>query len=183
MDNKMRNKAQLGGLQGIIMTLVVVGILIGVAFLVLTEFKDATNTSPTTSAEVVNETVTTVTGTGEWMTNNHTVSTIPCYGDFTPITVTNKTSGQILTASNYSYTSTGKIYSIASGAYNNTDWNVTYTYTYGGDACEGIEDTIAAASKITTFLPIIVIVAIVGILLTIVFLVLPRTAKNETAYI
>jgi uncharacterized BrkB/YihY/UPF0761 family membrane protein len=81
-------RGQLGNLQGIIMTLVVVGILIGVAFLVLSEFLG--------------------------------------------------------------------------------------TMTAGSDAADGVNDTIQSMKKITTFLPIIVIVAIVGILLAIVFAVMPR---------
>ena len=84
----MKNKGQLGNLQGIILTLVVVGILVGVGFLVLEEFE-----------------------------------------------------GQM---------------------------------TAGSDAALGVNDTIQAMKKIPTFLPVIVIIAIVGILLAIVFASLPR---------
>jgi len=37
---KTNKKAQLGGLQGIVLTLVIVGILIGAAFFILEEFRD-----------------------------------------------------------------------------------------------------------------------------------------------
>ena len=82
-------KGQLGGLQGIILTLVVVGILVGVGFLVLQEFMD--------------------------------------------------------------------------------------TMDAGSEAETGVNDTIQAFKKIPDFLPVVVIVAIVGILLAIVFTVLPRS--------
>lgn len=85
MQNK---KGQLGNLQGIVMALVVIGILVGVAFLVLGEFKD--------------------------------------------------------------------------------------TLTTGSTEAGAVNDTINAMKKIPDFLPIIVIVAVVGILLAIVFSVLPR---------
>jgi uncharacterized membrane-anchored protein len=84
----MNQKGQLGNLQGIILTLVVVGILVGVAFLVLEEFM-----------------------------------------------------GQM---------------------------------TAGSDSADGVNDTIQALKKIPTFLPVIVIIAVVGILLAIVFASLPR---------
>ena len=84
----MNNKGQLGNLQGIILTLVVVGILVGVGFLVLEEFEDQ--------------------------------------------------------------------------------------MTDGSDAASGVNDTIQALKKVPTFLPVIVIIAIVGILLAIVFASLPR---------
>lgn len=84
----MNNKGQLGNLQGIILTLVVVGILVGVGFLVLEEFETQ--------------------------------------------------------------------------------------MTDGSDAADGVNQTIQALKKVPTFLPVIVIIAIVGILLAIVFASLPR---------
>jgi len=45
----------------------------------------------------------------------------------------------------------------------------------GSQAESGVNETINAMAKIPTWLPIIVILAIVGILLAIVFSVLPRT--------
>ena len=82
-------RGQLGNLQGIILTLVVVGILVGVGFLVLEKFSDQ--------------------------------------------------------------------------------------MTDASQAQAGVNDTITAFQQVPTFLPIIIIVAIVGILLAIVFSVLPRS--------
>lgn len=89
-------RGQLGGLQGIIMTLVVVGILVGVGFLVLSKFRD----------------------------------------------------------------------------------NIGGTAAAPTEAWTGVNDTITAFQNVPTFLPIIIIVAVVGILLAIVFSVLPRSGMN-----
>ena len=48
----------------------------------------------------------------------------------------------------------------------------------GSEAYEGVNDTISAMGKIPTWLGIIVILAIVGILLAIVFSVLPRATTS-----
>ena len=85
-------KGQLGNLQGIILTLVVVGIILGIGFLVLSEFYDQ------------------------------------------------------MTAGSY--------------------------------AADAVNDTIVAMAQIPTWLSIIVILAIVGILLAIVFSVLPRAGTQ-----
>ena len=85
-------KAQLGTLQTIITTLVVVGLLLGVGFLILEEFQ----------------------------------------GQMTP----------------------------------------------GSEAEGGVNDTVQALKKVPTFLAIIVIIAVVGILLAIVFNVLPRSTAG-----
>ena len=91
--SKLGKKAQLGSLQGIIMTLVTVGILLGIGFLVLEEFKD----------------------------------------QMTP----------------------------------------------GSEAELGVNATISALAEIPTWLSIIVILAIVGIILAIVFSVLPRAGGSS----
>lgn len=85
-------KAQLGSLQGIIITLVVVGIILGIGFLVLSEFMGS--------------------------------------------------------------------------------------MTAGSDSEDAVNDTIQALKNVNTYLPIIVIIAIVGILLAIVFAVLPRAGAQ-----
>lgn len=97
MLSALKNKkGQLGNLQGIIMTLVVVGILVGVGFLVLSKFRD----------------------------------------------------------------------------------NVGGTAAAPTEAWTGVNDTITAFKQVPTFLPIVVILAIVGILLAIVFSVLPRSGMS-----
>ena len=88
----MSKKGQLGTLQSIVITLVVIGIVLGVGFMVLEEFRDQMSA--------------------------------------------------------------------------------------GSEAYEGVNDTITAVKKIPTWLGIIVILAIVGILLAIVFSVLPRTTTS-----
>jgi ribose/xylose/arabinose/galactoside ABC-type transport system permease subunit len=92
LEMKEHKRAQLGSLQTIIITLVVVGIVLGIGFLVLEEFSDQ--------------------------------------------------------------------------------------LTDGSDAQAGVNDTITALKKVPTWLSIIVILAIVGILLAIVFSVLPRSGTQ-----
>lgn len=88
MKSLMDKKAQIGTLQSIIVTLVIIGIVLGVGFLVLEEFRDE--------------------------------------------------------------------------------------MTSGSNAYLGVNDTITALATIPTWLTIIVLIAIVGIILAIVFTVLPR---------
>jgi len=92
MRSLLSKKGQLGTLQNIVITLVVIGIVLGVSFMVLEEFRDQMSA--------------------------------------------------------------------------------------GSEAYEGVNDTITAVKKIPTWLGIIVILAIVGILLAIVFSVLPRTTTS-----
>lgn len=59
---RQRPKGQLGNLQGIVLTLVVVGILLGAAFFILEEFRDqaetiATDTINSPSWQSINDTI------------------------------------------------------------------------------------------------------------------------------
>ena len=175
-------KGQIGNLTGIITALVVVGILIGVGFLVLEQFEsDLSDTVTTVTAETTRAVVT---GTGVYMAYNSTTSGINCYNDFKVTSVVNQSGDNLaINTGNYTYNSDGKIWSISSGIYNNTLWNVTYTYESGTEGCVGVQSTITATKKIPTFLPIIVIVAIVGILLAIVFASLKFSDKGSVAQV
>lgn len=59
---QLSKKAQLGGLQGIVLTLVIIGILIGAAFFILEEFRDqaediADDGANSTSYQGINDTI------------------------------------------------------------------------------------------------------------------------------
>lgn len=142
--------------------------MIGIGFYVLEEL---TNSSATDVTTVYNETLTTVTETGEGIAKYDVCG----YQTFSIVGMTNKANNTAITSGNWTTnTAIGKIYGTGDTVYNNTDWNVTYTYTsWTGEGCGAINTTIGALKKIPTWLGIIVILAIVGILLAIVFNVLP----------
>jgi len=163
----MNEKAQLATLQGIVITLVAIGILIGIGFLVLEEFQSNLSENVAT---VNNETIT-PTDDGVYVNYNYTTAGINCYNGFVPSIVTNATDGVVISSGNYSYDSNGKIWNLTSEF--PSSWNVTYTYQYGDEACSGVESTISATKKIPAWLPIVVILLIVGVILWLVFKVLP----------
>jgi len=180
LENK---KGQLENLQGIVLTVVIIGIAIGVLFLILSSFRE---TMATTENDVTNEQVI-PTDAGVYLAYNYTTTGIHCYHDLSVTSVKNATGNIVLTSGNYSYNPyTGLFWNLSSNSLYRDLWNVSYTYKSGKDSCEGVESTIDAGKAIPNFLPVIIIVAIVGILLAIVFgFVLPKAAgsKGETAQI
>jgi len=164
----MNEKGQIGSLQKIVIVLVVIGLIIGIGFLVLEEFQS--NLSENT-ATVTNETVSQP-HSPKYVAYNYTTTGINCYNSFVPVIVTNATGGEVIEAGNYSYDSNGQIWAVTA-TYNTTDWNVTYTYQYGTEACSGVESTIEAAEKVPAWLPLVVILLIVGIVMWLVFRAIP----------
>jgi len=171
----MDKKAQVATLQGIIISLMVIGIVLGVGLLVLSEFEKSMGTD--TGIEI-NETIT-PTGDGVYVSKNYTTSGVYCYHDFTPVTVSNETNGVIISSGNYSYQpSTGLIWNTTSEF--ECSWNITYNYGFGNSssACEGVGTTVTAVSSIPTWLVILVIILVVAIILSIVFNILPSTGEG-----
>lgn len=176
----MKSTKALGGLQNIVLTLMTIGIILGIGFLVLEEFESTLGTNVTT---VINETIS-PTDAGIYVDYNHTTAGVYCYHSFVPGIVTNATEGSVIDPANYSFsTVTGLFWNLTSdsndGAGGN-NWNISYTYIHGDSAaCEGLNETIEATKTIPVWLTIIVILLIVGILLSIVFKVLPTAGEGS----
>ncbi len=166
MNNK---KGQFGSLQSIILTIVIVGILLGIAFMVFEEMEDQSRNDYT--ATQINETLpTSINETPIYVAYNTT--SVSCFDGISWSYVSNSTGGETIEAANYTTSTNGSIWfseaDDASG-YNNSIWNVTYTYTHGGEGCIAIEEVTDATATIPAWLTIIIILLIVGILLTILF--------------
>jgi hypothetical protein len=175
-------KGQIGGLQGTILVLIIVGVLVGVLFLVLTSLE---GTFEATTNTVVNESVT-PTDRGVYLAYNSTTADVNCFRDATILAVVNQSGQYPINSANYSVNPfTGLFWNVTGNQLFNRAWNVTYTYSTGSDACESVQDTREASKTIPEFLPILVIVGLVGILLAIVFKVLPGAigGGRETAYV
>jgi len=152
-------------LLSVVTMLFVIGLLVMIFALMGGEL--ATASYEETSASVVNETLTTVTETGEDFT-------VAGYRDVacTLTAVRNATGGETINSGNYTQTncnlaSTGT-------SYNNTDWNVSYSYTYEADttATDVINDTSSSISGVTSWFTIFIVITamVVLILLTVIII-------------
>lgn len=177
----LSNKAQLGTLQAIVVSVLLIGIVLGLGFLIFSEFSE---TLGDTTGTVSHEAVTladlpggvfvdynSTTGGGTW-----------CYHSFTP-TVYNSTGGGTITTGNYSYEAyTGKMWNLTVDPVYMLGGvvNVSYTYQYSdSEACRALDTTVDATEEIPTWLTIIIIMLIVGALLFIVFRVMPAAGGEE----
>lgn len=165
---KMNRKAQIGTLQTVIIVLTVVGLVLGLGLLMLEEFED---TMDDVVATVTNETVNAT--DGAFLAFNSTTAGIDCWNTISISTVWNGSEAAgTITSGNYTISTDGLLSNIT-GEYSDTNWNVTYTYQHGAEGCSAVQDTTDAIGDIPTWLVIIAIMFVVGILLAIVFRVLP----------
>jgi len=168
---------EINKLTTVILTLVFIGIILGVGFLVLQEFKNSIDDDYSNSYHRINdESVTqaelTAGGTtGIYLDKNST--NVDCFNSGTikgtVLSVVNSTDKILITSGNWSYDSTTGLFRNITNTFPNATWYVNYTYYGDGDSCDALTDTITAAKEIPGWLTIIVIIVIVGVL---IFLVL-----------
>jgi hypothetical protein len=113
---------------------------------------------------VVNETLTSVDEHGEIIGNVDQCG----FSDFTILVITNATSGTRI-AGNYTYTAAGLVQSTGVGIYNNTNWNVTYTFLQGEIGCNSSLETDKGIFKISGNLDLVGLAVAFGLVITIIF--------------
>jgi len=170
-----QDKAQAGLtiLLSLVVMLFIIGLIVMIFTLMGSELKIATYTTTTTA--VVNETVASVTEAG---VDFATVS----YRDVvcTLVLVNNATGGESITSTNYTQTNCNIASTVAGVGYNDTDWNVTYSYTYEADntATDTMNDTTSAVATVTDWFDIFVVIGamVVLILLTVIIITAIRSS-------
>jgi len=153
-----------------VLTIILIGLVLGIGIYILSEVN---NEVSDTSGSVVNE-------TGLWI--NESLSTVDlatangfntfavsaCYGNATGVG-TDSTVNYSITSANYTVdTNAGTILTTTAGAENYTDVACSYTYFYGEEASEAIDETMAGLGDFAGWIAIIVVVIAAAIVLGIV---------------
>jgi len=139
-----------------IIAVVVIGVLLVMGIFISSSIQDATRESA--SSSVSNETLTTVTESGEYLTA-YSLNDVVC--------TTNASGGEIISSGNYTQTNCLIAFKGATTGYNNTDWNVTYTYTYSADTNTSVAagDLVTALSGGSAWVTILIVVGFATIVL------------------
>jgi len=176
MKNQFKQDKGTAGLTillSVIVMLFIIGLITMIFSLMGASLKTATY--DTTTATILNETLTTVTETGE----NLVVSgfrDVAC----SISTVANTSSGELITATNYTVTNCHIAFSGAELSYNNSNWNVSYSYTYEADntATGVMNDTVSGISGATDWFDIFIVISamVVLILLTVIIITAIRSS-------
>lgn len=115
------------------------------------------------TATRANETLTTVTETGEYLAGYSACN----FEGLSVTLVKNATGGETISSGNYTVSPNGLIVSKAGGKYNNTNWKVDYTYAYTGAACNVTSSMQTEISNNTSIAGIVLTISLVGIVLSV----------------
>ena len=166
----MKKKGQLGNLQGIIATIIIVGILVSAGFLIMEEFLGEDS--------LIDNSFTISNETGAYINDTTYTVTEADAGGFNSFAVTtawNNTDGTEILSGNYTVDAdAGTIVGTTAG-FNYSAVDLAYTYNSGSEAWVGVNDTIEAMTTIPELLGLIILIAVIGIILAVIFNVIPGT--------
>jgi len=126
----------------------------------------------TDAVTVSNETLTTVTEAGEYVTAISTCG----FNGFTVLYMTNASgTAYDIAATNYTVGGEREGLITYSGAvndgYNNTDWNISYTYNYGNSAaCDSINNTITGQGSFADYFDLIVLAIVITVIISLMLI-------------
>lgn len=160
---KKNKKAQVGSISNSILFLGIAAIVLVLFLVIIQELRDTDVISKAISDTANNETLTTVTEAGEDFANAGLPAVI-CTISF----VTNETGAEVIVAGNYTQTNCN-LASAAGSEYNNTNWNVSYGFTYGDTAYTTGNQTVVGLGTFADFWTIIVLAIVAAIVIGIIF--------------
>lgn len=149
-----------------ILALVLAAIVLVFGIIILESLGDNT---PTYSATVVNESFSKVNETPVRAATAGSCN----FGSFSVNQAINVT-GFPIPASNYTVQANGTIAftnGIAAGAFNNSAWNVTYTYNRGTNVCNDANTTLVGLGSFADFWEIIVLALVVSVVIGLLLIV------------
>lgn len=152
---KQNKKAQISALSSSVLALVVAIIILVLGLVMIQEIRDTPVVAQANSASTVNETLVTVTEAGEILAGSSSPGAVCSVG-----TVTNSTSGTVIPTTNFTTSNNGCTLSFTSGdslGINNSNWNVTYSHTFGDEAFIGSNASLVGLGDFADFIPLIVI--------------------------
>lgn len=163
-------------LTGIALGIIVLGVTVTIGVVVLSNMRNNSLTSLPTY-QVANETLTTVTASGEILSNPWVVSVNTCI---------NATTSSVIPTTNYTYTSDAvlgytTVYSTG-GLSNNSNWKCSYTRYNTSDPRWATADSAATGlGEYGNWFKILVIVGVAALVLGIIFMAFGSGGNNSSS--
>ncbi|MEX0595686.1 MAG: hypothetical protein WD512_04230 [Candidatus Paceibacterota bacterium] len=157
----MKKKGQLAGLSGNILMIVVTVMILVLGLIIIQQMRDLPTLTASESGSANNETLITVAESGE----NFAAFSYPA-SVCSVSAVTNATSGTVIPASNYTLTNCNiRFTSGNSLGFNNSNWNLSYTFTYGGAAFTSTNTSLIGLGGFADFIPLIVLAVAAAVII------------------
>ena len=162
--------------QRFILAIIIVGVVLVVGIFISAELQDTMKDDA--SSSVTNETLTTVTEAGEYLTVSG-YDNVAC----SIVIVTNSsTDAEVINSGNYTQTNCNLAFTgLSVSEYNNTDWNVTYTETHKDSTASSNAsgDIVSALAGGSAWITILVVVGFAVIVLGMLTSGLGRAAMGS----
>lgn len=154
-----KKSIQLNQAFGAVLTLILVAILVIIAIVIFVSL--STSFAGTSTLSEVNETVDMSSNANN---SNSVASASLCgFGDFGLGIITNSTGGETIDSGNYTTTAAGLITNLTSEFVQ--DWNVTWSGTWGSDACTASENMTSEFGNYTSLIGLVGTIIFLGLVI------------------
>jgi len=160
----MSKRGQLSGLPNSVIVLVIAAIFLVMGVIILGGIQETDIVAKSLSTSVANETVT---PTGVAVSLNGASA---CKSVCTLGLINNDTNDIIITAGNYTFVNADCTIVNLTSEFPNA-WNVTYSYTSGGEACDSANLTVGGLASFADFWEIIVLAVVITIVIGLLLVV------------
>lgn len=160
---KTNKKGQMSAMPFTIITLIVTIIIFVLGLVIIQETRDVNMISASDSQSYSNETVSNVLNS----TDTNLACASAALATCSITTLTNATNGIVINSTEHLQTNC-VVRSVGSNAFNGSDWNATYSCTYGGEAFDGVNESLVGFGDFADFIPIIVIAIAAGLVMAII---------------
>ena len=150
----------IGDIYPVVLTIAIVAILIAVILTIFAGWQEITNTK---TATVINESIT-PTDAGTAVSKAGECG----FNSFSVIQALNDSTGTVISSGNYSIDADAGTITNLTSEFTDSAWNVTYSYKYGGEDCEALENITSDFSDFVPWIGIILLIIAAAIVLGIV---------------
>lgn len=164
-------KGQVNTIAPAVITLTIAAVFLILGLVIIQNIRDTDIVKQANSVQTYNETLTSVTEAGKTVAG----ASASGFNSFIVLSITNKTATTIIPTTNYTYTSAGVVkFTGANSIWNNTNWNITYTYRHGDMVYNDANETLVGLGTFADFWEIIILAVVISVVIGLLILAFGR---------
>jgi len=163
-------KGQINTLAPAIIALIIAAVFLVLGLIIVQSMRDVPLVVQAVTTTILNDTVNlSDSGSNVAQVGDRGANSFVQVGD-----VINASGGEIITSTNYTFSTAGVLTTVTTSLYNSTNVNVSYSYKHGDGAYESANKTIVGLGTFADFWEIIVLAIVITIIIGLLLLVFGR---------
>ena len=168
MLKPINKRGQVQSIAPAVLALVFAAIVLVFGLVIVQSIRNTDVVAKGSSAVVTNQTLTTMNAEGETITGPSTAPNGIVQINY----VTNASDGLVINSANYTYNANNfTMVALTASNFNGSNWNVSYSYTYGDESYTSANKTIVGLGTFADFWEIIVLAIVIAVVIGLLLVV------------